>query len=57
MRSLRVEDTLIAKPMRLTVDMLVLMVGMVGNSELSEVAGLPVGCDRFYTTAHQRRGF
>ncbi|MEA5573530.1 FAD-dependent oxidoreductase [Calothrix sp. UHCC 0171] len=51
---LRVEDTLIGKPMRLTVDMLVLMVGMVGNSELSEVAGLSVGCDRFYTTAHQQ---
>lgn len=51
---LRVEDTLIGKPMRLTVDMLVLMVGMVGNSELSEVMGLNVGCDRFYTTAHQQ---
>lgn len=51
---LRVEDTLIGKPMRLTVDMLVLMVGMVGNSELSDVAGLTVGCDRFYTTAHQQ---
>jgi heterodisulfide reductase subunit A len=51
---LRVEDTLIAKPMRLTVDMLVLMVGMVGNSNLSEVAGLKVGCDRFYSTAHQQ---
>ncbi|MBD2666301.1 pyridine nucleotide-disulfide oxidoreductase, putative [Richelia sinica FACHB-800] len=51
---LRVEDTLIGKPMRLTVDMLVLMVGMEGNSDLSEVAGLKVGCDRFYTTAHQQ---
>ena len=51
---LRVEDTLIGKPMRLTVDMLVLMVGMVGNSELSEVASLKVGCDRFYSTAHQQ---
>ncbi|MEA5505724.1 FAD-dependent oxidoreductase [Halotia wernerae UHCC 0503] len=51
---LRLEDTLIGKPMRLTVDMLVLMVGMVGNSELSEVAGLTVGCDRFYATAHQQ---
>jgi heterodisulfide reductase subunit A len=51
---LRVEDTLTAKPMRLTVDMLVLMVGMVGNPELSEVAGLKLGCDRFYTTAHQQ---
>lgn len=51
---LRVEDTLIGKPMRLTVDMLVLMVGMVGNSELSAIAGLNVGCDNFYRTAHQQ---
>ncbi|MEB3191369.1 MAG: FAD-dependent oxidoreductase [Snowella sp.] len=51
---LRLEDTLIAKPMRLTVDMLVLMVGMEGNTDLAQVAGLEVGCDRFYTTAHQQ---
>ncbi|MBE9228052.1 CoB--CoM heterodisulfide reductase iron-sulfur subunit A family protein [Phormidium sp. LEGE 05292] len=51
---LRLEDTLTAKPMRLTVDLLVLMVGMEGNSELAEVAGLKVGCDHFYTTAHQQ---
>lgn len=51
---LRLEDTLTAKPMRLSVDLLVLMVGMEGNAELSEVAGLSVGCDRFYTTAHQQ---
>ena len=51
---LRLEDTLTAKPMRLTVDLLVLMVGMEGNAELAEVAGLTVGCDRFYTTAHQQ---
>jgi heterodisulfide reductase subunit A2 len=51
---LRLEDTLTAKPMRLTVDLLVLMVGMEGNSELAEVAGLTLGCDRFYATAHQQ---
>lgn len=51
---LRLEDTLTAKPMRLSVDLLVLMVGMEGNSELADVAGLSVGCDRFYTTAHQQ---
>ncbi|NES98070.1 MAG: CoB--CoM heterodisulfide reductase iron-sulfur subunit A family protein [Desertifilum sp. SIO1I2] len=51
---LRLEDTLTAKPMRLTVDLLVLMVGMEGNSELADVAGLSVGCDRFYATAHQQ---
>jgi len=51
---LRLEDTLTAKPMRLTVDLLVLMVGMEGNAELAEVAGLSVGCDHFYTTAHQQ---
>jgi len=49
---LRLEDTLIAKPLRLTVDLLVLMVGMEGNTELAEVAGLETGCDRFYRTAH-----
>ncbi|MBD2180007.1 CoB--CoM heterodisulfide reductase iron-sulfur subunit A family protein [Planktothrix sp. FACHB-1355] len=51
---LRLEDTLTAKPMRLTVDLLVLMVGMEGNAELADVAGLSVGCDRFYATAHQQ---
>ncbi|MEB3309341.1 MAG: FAD-dependent oxidoreductase [Snowella sp.] len=51
---LRLEDTLIAKPMKLTVDMLVLMVGMEGNTEMAQVAGLEIGCDRFYTTAHQQ---
>ncbi|MEB3826193.1 FAD-dependent oxidoreductase [Phormidium sp. CCY1219] len=51
---LRVEDTLTARPMRLSVDMLVLMVGMCGNSELAEVADLKVGVDRFYETAHMQ---
>ena len=51
---MRLEDTLTAKPMRLTVDLLVLMVGMEGNSDLAEVAGLKIGCDRFYATAHQQ---
>lgn len=51
---LRLEDTLTAKPMRLTVDLLVLMVGMEGNPELAEIAGLSLGCDRFYATAHQQ---
>lgn len=51
---LKVEDTLTGKPMRLTVDTLVLMVGMEGNTELSEILGLNAGCDRFYTTAHQQ---
>jgi heterodisulfide reductase subunit A2 len=51
---LRFEDTLTAKPMRLSVDLLVLMVGMEGNPELAEVADLKLGCDRFYATAHQQ---
>ncbi len=51
---LRVEDTLTGTPMRLSVDLLVLMVGMEGNTELSAVVGLTAGCDRFYTTAHQQ---
>jgi heterodisulfide reductase subunit A len=49
---LRIEDTLTARPMRLTVDLLVLMVGMCGNTELSEVANLKVGLDHFYQTAN-----
>ena len=53
---LRVEDTLTAKPMRLTVDMIVLLVGMEGNNDLANVAGLTVGCDRFYVTANQQYG-
>ncbi|MFW6359888.1 MAG: FAD-dependent oxidoreductase [Chroococcales cyanobacterium] len=51
---LRLEDTLTAKPMRLSVDLLVLLVGMEGNSELAEVAKLDVGCDRFYATSNQQ---
>lgn len=51
---LRVEDTLMGKPMRLTVDMLVLMVGMEGNTDLAEITGLKAGCDRFYVTANQQ---
>ncbi len=50
---LRFEDTLTARPMRLTVDMLMLAVGMEGNTDLAEIANLPVGCDRFYATANQ----
>lgn len=51
---LRVEDTLISKPMRIGVDLLVLMVGMEGNTDLAEITGLEAGCDRFYTTANQQ---
>lgn len=51
---LKVEDTLTARPMKLSVDLLVLMVGMCGNSDLAEIANLEVGVDRFYTTAHQQ---
>lgn len=51
---LRLEDTLTAKPMRLSVDLMVLMVGMEGNPDLLDVAGLQLGCDRFFATAHQQ---
>jgi heterodisulfide reductase subunit A2 len=51
---LRLEDTLTAKPMRLTMDLLVLMVGMEGNTDLKDVVGLTAGCDRFYSTANQQ---
>lgn len=49
---LRFEDTLTARPMRLSVDLLILMVGMEANTELAEIARLPLGCDRFYATLH-----
>lgn len=50
---LRFEDTLTASPMRLTVDLLVLAVGMEGNTDLVDIANLRVGCDRFYATENQ----
>lgn len=53
---LRFEDTLTARPMRMSVDLLVLAVGMQGNLELADVAGLAVGCDHFYSTADPQLG-
>ncbi|MBR3287330.1 MAG: CoB--CoM heterodisulfide reductase iron-sulfur subunit A family protein [Bacteroidales bacterium] len=48
--AIKVEDTLVGKPMKMTVDMLVLMVGMEGRTTQlynSPTLGLSVGKDRF----------
>jgi heterodisulfide reductase subunit A len=48
---LKAEDTLLGKPLRLTVDMLVLMVGMEpcsGGSSLAKKLGVELGSDRFF---------
>jgi heterodisulfide reductase subunit A len=54
---LRVEDTLAGKPMKVTVDLLVLMVGMcpsVNASALKDSLGLEVGDDKFFTTKNKQ---
>lgn len=46
----KVEDTLTARPLKLTVELLILLVGMVpspGTAKLSAMLGLPAGDDRF----------
>lgn len=50
----KVEDTLLGKPLKMTVDMLVLMVGMEAaerNSQLSASLGFKASDDRFLNTA------
>jgi heterodisulfide reductase subunit A len=50
----KVEDTLLGKPLKMTVDMLVLMVGMEtaeGNSKLCASMGFKASGDRFLNTA------
>ena len=52
----KVEDTLTARPMKITVDLLVLLVGMVpsaGTAKLAEMLGLPAGDDRFLLPADE----
>jgi heterodisulfide reductase subunit A2 len=46
----KVEDTLTARPLKITVDLLVLLVGMVpspGTARLAAMLGIPAGDDRF----------
>lgn len=48
---IKTEDTLVGKPLKLTVDLLVLMVGMEPAGEAARLAnklGVPVGADRFF---------
>jgi heterodisulfide reductase subunit A len=60
----KVEDTLTGKPLKMTVDLLVLLVGMVPHKETARLAnmlGVPYGDDRFlmpadeHTRANQTR--
>jgi heterodisulfide reductase subunit A2 len=52
----KVEDTLAGKPMKLSVDLLVLMVGFVpsaGTKQIGELMGLEFGINGFYKTKDQ----
>lgn len=52
----KLEDTLTARPMKITVDLLVLLVGMVpsaGTAKLADMLGLLAGDDRFLLPADE----
>jgi heterodisulfide reductase subunit A len=52
----KVEDTLTARPLKMTVDLLVLLVGMVpsaGTAMLAGMLGIPTGDDRFVLPADE----
>jgi heterodisulfide reductase subunit A len=52
----KTEDTLTGRPLKITVDLLVLLVGFVPSSETNRIAGmlgLPVGQDRFLLTTDE----
>ena len=49
---LKVEDTLLGKPLRMNVDMVVLMVGMVppaNNNKIKELLKLEIADDNFFS--------
>jgi heterodisulfide reductase subunit A len=51
-----VEDTLTARPLKITVDLLILLAGMVpspGTARLAEMLGIAVGDDRFLLPADE----
>ncbi|HBS89027.1 MAG: hypothetical protein A2W91_06250 [Bacteroidetes bacterium GWF2_38_335] len=53
---LKVEDTLMGKPLKLTVDILVLLIGLIpakGSKEVGELFGLKNGVNGFYKTTDQ----
>lgn len=53
---IKVEDTLAGKPLKMNVDLLVLMVGFVpseGTKEMGKMLGLEFGVNGFYKTADQ----
>ena len=54
--NLKVEDTLIGKPLKLTVDLLVLMVGIVpseGTKKIGKMLGLEFGVNGFFKSKDQ----
>lgn len=54
--NLKVEDTLLGRPMKLSVDMLVLMVGMVpseGTKKIGKLLGLEFGINGFFKSRDQ----
>ena len=56
---LKAEDTLMGKPLKMTVDMLVLMVGMEpasGTKSVSEMLKLPLGHDGFFVSTDELLG-
>jgi heterodisulfide reductase subunit A2 len=55
----KVEDTLAGRPLKMEIDMLVLMAGMEiseGSKKLAEIAGLNTGENRFFASADQHFG-
>lgn len=47
---IKAEDTLLGKPIKITMDMVVLMVGMEARKENANMLITPIGDDRFYKT-------
>ncbi|NJK95375.1 MAG: CoB--CoM heterodisulfide reductase iron-sulfur subunit A family protein [Bacteroidales bacterium] len=45
---IKIEDTLLGKPMKMNLDLLVLLIGMTGTSVLKEKLGLHTASDGFY---------
>jgi heterodisulfide reductase subunit A len=55
----KVEDTLAGRPLKMEIDMLVLMAGMEiseGGKKLAEIAGLNTGENRFFAAADHHYG-
>ncbi len=56
---LKVEDTLAGRPLKMELDMLVLMAGMEmseGGKKIADIAGLNTGENRFFSVADHHYG-